>query len=250
MENLLLSLHIPDTHRPYHSKRAYNLCLEVASYFGVDDIILYGDYADFYAIHQHGNKHPRLPSLLEKEIESVNDGLDELELLFPDASKTYIEGNHEFRLERFLVNQAPALYGIINCKTLFNIKERGWKWVPYGPDQKVRVLNSHLYARHEALGTSTKVTAAKGMCSICYGHIHRIEEGHMVGLDGKEHVVFSCGWLGNKKLKVYNYVKTHHQWQLGFALVYVDPKTKNFYHQIVHIKEDYTCMVNGKRFKG
>jgi hypothetical protein len=40
---------------------------------------------------------------------------------------------------------------------------------------------------------------------------------------------------------------------LGFGIVSVDPKTKLFYHQKIHILEvggKLSCMVNGKRFEG
>jgi hypothetical protein len=85
---------------------------------------------------------------------------------------------------------------------------------------------------------------------VVYGHIHRIEESHIVGLDGTNHVAFSVGWLGDKrKDKIFNYVKGHWQWQLGFGLVWVDPATNYFYHQKIHILDNYTCVVNGKKYK-
>jgi hypothetical protein len=91
------------------------------------------------------------------------------------------------------------------------------------------------------------------MQNVVYGHIHRIEKAYVVGLDESEYVNFSCGWLGDKrKTDVFGYVKGHHQWQLGFALVYVDAKTGNFYHQIIHILEHgktVSCFVNGVRFE-
>ena len=55
---------------------------------------------------------------------------------------------------------------------------------------------------------------------------------------------------GNKKLdEVYGYVKGHHQWQLGFGLAWVDTSTGYFYHQKVHILDNYSCVIDGKVFK-
>ena len=108
-------------------------------------------------------------------------------------------------------------------------------------------------ARHEPLSSSAKATASKALCSLVYGHIHRIEESHIVGLDGTNHVCFSVGWLGDKrKDKIFDYVKGHWQWQMGFGLVYVDTKTRIFFHHKVHILEvgnKVFCLVNGKKYE-
>lgn len=223
--------------------------LEVSQTLGVNEVVILGDYADFYSVSSHA-KDPRILQMLTDEVESVLDGLDEIDKLFPNAAKVYLEGNHEFRLERYLIDKAPSLFGVTDTEHLLKLNKRpGWTFRPYSPHQAHKVLGSYLSARHEPLGTTAKATAGKALCSLVYGHIHRIEESHIVGLDGSNHVSFSVGWLGSKHHRVFSYVKTHWQWQLGFGLVWVDPATKYFYHQKVHILENYTCVVNGKKFK-
>jgi predicted MPP superfamily phosphohydrolase len=252
---LKLAVLIPDTHRPFHDKKAYALLIQVCVYLynlGIlSEIVILGDYADVYNLTGHGKDAGLVTSLVD-EIEDVNDGLDELDKLFPKAKKIYIQGNHEYRFERYINNKCPELFGVTQFDFLLNIAKRpNWKYIHYGPNQKYKVLDSYLTARHEPLASSAKATAAKALCSLVYGHIHRIEESHLVGLDGSNHVCFSVGWLGDKSLdKVFGYVKSHHQWQLGFGLVYVDDKSGYFYHQKIHILDNYTCVVNGKIFKG
>lgn len=246
------ALLIPDTHRPYHDRRAYNLMIKVAKEISLSEIVLLGDYADIYALNAHGGKNPTLPTTLIDEIEDVNKGLDELDTLFPKVKKVFIQGNHEFRFERYLLNNCPELFGITEFKNLIKIDMRkNWSYIHYGPNQSYKILNSKLTARHEPLASSAKATASKALCSLVYGHIHRIEESHLVGLDGTNHVCFSVGWLGDKRNDtIFGYVKGHHQWQLGFGLVYTNEDTGYFYHQKIHILDDYTCVVNGKLFKG
>jgi UDP-2,3-diacylglucosamine pyrophosphatase LpxH len=223
----------------------------IAQEIGIDDLVILGDFADFYAVNSHG-KDPSIHALLKEEIDSVNSGLDTIDRLFPSIKKTFIEGNHCYRLNRYIQNKAPEIFGLFDCEGLFKMNQRpGWKWVSYGPNQKHRILNSKLFARHEPLGTTSKLSASRSLCSFVHGHIHRIEEAHITGLEGQEHVVFSCGWLGDKrKDKIFGYVKGHHQWQLGFAIVYVEPETGFFYHEKIHILENYTCVVQGKLYKG
>jgi len=250
--SLKTALIIPDTHLPYEDKRAYKLMLQVADDIGIDEVCILGDYGDFYAVSSHG-RHPLLLHTLKEEVEAVNARLDELDNLFPRAKKVFIEGNHEHRLERYIQDKAPALFGVTDTEHLFGLDRRPlWRFIDYGPKQIHSVLGSFLRARHEPLGNSAKLTASRALCSLVYGHIHRIEESHIVGIDGSNHVAFSVGWLGNKDLhKIYGYVKGHHQWQMGFGLVYVNPKTRLFYHHKVHILTQggkYSCVVNGKLY--
>lgn len=243
---------VPDVHKPFHHVKAYNLMLKAAQFINPKHIYILGDYADFYSVSSH-QKHPEVFSMLKDEVVNVLMGLDQLDEMFPDAKKVFIEGNHEHRLERYLCERAPALFGVTSIEHVLELSGRpNWKFVPYGPNQQCAVAGSKLIARHEPLASSAKATAAKALCSLVYGHIHRIEESHIVGLDGSNHLSFSLGWLGDKRHdKVFDYVKNHHQWQLGFGLVYVDPKSHLFFHQKIHILEfgsKVQCVVNGKRF--
>lgn len=249
MMDLKLALIIPDCHIPFEDKKAYDLMVKVAIELQPDEIVILGDYADFYSVMSH-QKDPTVFSMLKEEIEAVNDRLDDLDFLFPKANKVFIEGNHEYRLERYLLSAAPALFGVTETKTLLNLNRRPrWKFREYGPNQSHQVLSSYLTARHEPLASSAKATASKALCSLVYGHIHRIEESHLVGLHGDNHVCFSVGWLGDKrKDKVFGYTKGHAQWQLGFGLAYVDPKSRLFFHQKIHII-DYKCVVNGVMYR-
>lgn len=249
--HMKLAVLIPDSHFPYHDQRAWKLfkkCIESLK-SEIAEIVFLGDFADFFAVNSHGT-HPQVFSMLIEEIESIKAEFDYFDKTFPKAKKVFIEGNHENRLERYLLQRAPALFGVTETQNVLTISGRpNWKFVPYGPNQMHKVLGSHLKARHQPIANSATLTARKAMTSLVYGHIHRIESAYSVGLEGKQHVAFSVGWLGDKhKDKIFGYVKNHHDWQLGFGLVWVNEETKHFYHQIVPIMDDYTCVINGKIF--
>lgn len=244
---------IPDTHRPFHHRKAYDLMLDVAKDLKPQHVYILGDYADFYSVSSH-QKDPRVFQMLQDEVVDVLGAIEQLDALLPDSKKVFIQGNHEWRLERYLLAQAPALFGVTSTEHVLGLENRpNWKFIQYCPNQMVSIAGSYLYARHEPLGSSAKATATKALCSLVYGHIHRIEQSHMVGLDGTNHVCFSVGWLGDKrKSEVFDYVKGHHQWQLGFGLAWVNPKTRLFYHKIVHILESgnkVSAVVNGKFYQ-
>jgi predicted phosphodiesterase len=248
-----LFLMIPDTHRPYHHQKAYNLMLKVGAALNPDCIILLGDYADIYGANSHG-KHAGVLETLEDEVMDVMAGLQELDDVFPDAKKVFLEGNHEYRLERYINSSAPALFGLTSIKDILEMDKRpNWIWIPYGPNQMYQVGNSALWARHEPLGPTAKASASKAMCSFIHGHTHRIESAYSVGLKGDQFICYSPGWLGDKrKDKIFGYVKQHHQWNLGFSFVYVDEKTGLFYVHIVNIIEDsgkVSCVANGVKYE-
>jgi UDP-2,3-diacylglucosamine pyrophosphatase LpxH len=245
------ALIIPDCHIPYHDERAYNLMLKVGKSVNPNEIVLLGDYADFYAVNSHG-KSGKLLANLKTEVNAVNQKLDELDGLFPKANKVFLEGNHEFRLERFLNDKAPELFDCVNVPHLFKLKERkNWKFVEYGPEQKYKVLKSKLYARHEPLGGGANVantTVTKCGGSVIFGHVHRIQEYQTVMIDGGNHRGITCGWLGDHRSEVMKYIKGHHQWAQGFSVVTVLPDG-TFYAQTIHII-NYKCVYGGKVFVG
>lgn len=248
---------IPDTHRPYHDRRAYNLMIrifqEIVSkyqHIAEFEIVILGDYADFYAVNSHG-RSPQMLHVLQTEVDDVNAGLDELDLLFPFAKKVFIEGNHEDRLSRYLSDKAPALFGITSTEHLFKLNQRpNWSFISWTPGQQYNVGGSKLIARHRPLATNAKGGLSKGVVNLVCGDIHKIEESNLVGLDGVEYTYFTVGWLGDKRNdKVFGYTNGHQQWQLGFGLVLIDEATKEFHKHICHIK-NYSCEVIGKIFKG
>lgn len=255
MTDLKQTLLIPDTHIDQEDKRAYDLMLWIASELqggkGPDEILILGDYGDFYSVSSHA-KSANAERHLVREVDAVNARLDELDAAWPEATKKFIQGNHEFRLERYINAKAPELFGVTDTQKILKLKERGWDYVPYTPDQLTQVGKSKLYARHEPLQGGTLPahgTAIKAGCSVVYGHIHTIQQSQVVMANGDEHLGISVGWLGDKRKDAFDYVKTHHQWSLGFGVCTWDPKTGLFFVDTVRIF-DYQALCEGKWYHG
>lgn len=245
--SLSRALIIPDCHRPFHSRRAYSLMLEVASFVGVDEIVILGDYADFYSVSRH-RKDPRVGTLLTEEVQSVREGLTELDRSFPSAKKVFLEGNHEKRLETYLIEQAPALFGVTEIQFLFELNQRArWSFVPFDRNQAYRVLDSDLYAFHRPKASSPKLHIQRSLVSSVYGDVHKIERAHAVTLDGRHLTAVCPGWLGDVRSRVFDYCASTPQWQLGFSIVSVD-SSKEFYIDQIEIKSGQ-AVYHGKVFK-
>ena len=247
-----------DPHHPFVDERAYKLCLGVFKDLGIDELVVGGDFADFFAVMAH-KKDPSIKIDFEEEVKVVNKELDKLDKLFPNIKKVFIEGNHEYRLFRYIRDKCPELFGLFDWQELLHFKpyrqkaRKNWEVVPYGPYQKYSVLGSKLIARHEPMAGgkyAAAQTVTKAGTSVIFGHTHQIQEHQIVMLDGQNHRGINAGWLGNKDKypQVFNYVKNHHQWALAFTVVYVLPDG-TFHAKVIHII-DYKCVVNGKLYTG
>jgi UDP-2,3-diacylglucosamine pyrophosphatase LpxH len=240
------ALVIPDCHIPYQDQSAYELMLAVAKDLDPDELVILGDYADFFAINSHGKDADMVGVLLMDEVQEVIAKLEELVRLFPNAKKVFCEGNHEYRLTRYLSQKAPDLFGVVDVPSILELDRLGFQYVPYGPNQKYNILGSKLIARHSPLAGGKHVamnTAEKAMCSVIFGHTHRIQEAQIVTISGENYRGISSGWLGDKNSKVMQYVKNHHQWALGFSIVSV-LEDGTWFNTLTHIIDD-KCMYNG-----
>lgn len=248
------TLVIPDCHIPYHDRHAYELMLWVAKQSKVNRIVILGDYADFYAVSSH-ERGANAERHLKREVMAVNGELDRLDELFPKVEKIFIQGNHEWRLERYLDARAPELFGLVDTPSLLKLEKRGWEYHPYTPDQLARIGQSKLYARHTPLGGGVMPchqTVLKAGCSVIYGHVHTAQSSQVVMANGDTHIAMSVGWLGDKKQDAFNYVAGHHQWSLGFGLVTMDDKDGFFWADTIRIfrtGNTYRCVANGAIFE-
>ncbi len=238
---------VPDTHRPYHDRRAWKLMMAAAKLLQPEVIVIIGDFADFYTVSSH-SKDPNRVKQLDVELKDVNEGLDELDKLGAEE-KVFVEGNHCDRLRRYLKDKAPELFGVVGVPTLFRLKERGWRYVPYKRHTKLGKV--HLTHDVGAAGRNATFQALDSyQHSIITGHAHRcqyIVEGNAVG-EFKLSAQF--GWLGDvEQVDYMNIAKARKNWALAFGIGYHDPSTNYVYFVPVPII-NYTCMINGTVLKG
>jgi len=238
---------IPDCHVPYHDRRATDLVLKVLAAFKPNVVVTLGDLFDFYAVSNH-SKDPNRAKLLEWEVSCANQFLDRLDR-FKIPRKIFIEGNHEFRLERYLRDKAPELYGLVNVQKLFNLRGRGWDFVAYKAFTKI----GKLHLTHDT-GRSGKYTAAQTLTdvqdNVVVGHAHRLQYVVEGNAKGKPHVSACFGWLGDRDKTDYMHkVRANRDWALGFGVGYLEPASR-LIHLVPVPLVNYTCVVEGKLYKG
>lgn len=226
------ALVIPDCHIPFESD-LYDVMLKIARLVPLSEIVLLGDYIDLYGLSFY-DKHPDLgdvADLFERELECTNVRLDELDELAvtqrkrgaDPVRKIYLEGNHEYRMVKFLDKNAQALRKRVKLRNELGLHQRPkWKWVPFTKTQIYNVLNCGLLARHcPPVGGTARNVAKQSGASVIYGHTHQYEIGTFVHkLTGDVHYAINAGWLGNGEERVFDYVQNRPNWSTAFGFVH------------------------------
>lgn len=242
--------YLTDPHIPFHSPRALNCALNCLADSNLGGLYLGGDIFDMYWAHDHGPKDPRIYSTLEHEAQEVNKFLDLIDMTWPTQKKVFIEGNHETRYERYVIKNAPSLFGMTSLPQVMNMHQRvNWNYVPFGNHQLKQVAGTDLYTKHAPRGSSGAAIMNANACNLLFGHIHRIIYETKTTGDGRILRVMSPGWLGNGEERAFSYVPGHQNWQNGFARIWVDLQTKDWRVEIIEIRNG-VCYANGRKYVG
>jgi hypothetical protein len=186
---------------------------------------------------------------LKQEVRSNNKRLDELDAIPGVKHKRFVAGNHEYRLQRYLMTKAPELFGMFSIRSLLRLKERGWLYTPYMRHVKIGPINfTHEAGNAGPLAHIRARAAFEG--NIVIGHTHRLAFQYQGNAQGEPHLGAMLGWLGDIEKIDYVHRVTALQWQLGFGLAYEDTETGLVHLQptpILEAKGQYFCVVEGQR---
>jgi len=217
----LTELVMADLHIPYHDVNAIETMygyLDVNK-INPDIIVILGDLIDFYQVSAF-SKDPTKMSVKE-EIDIAREFLVNLRYRYPDAKIIYYEGNHEQRLNRYLMDNAGELYelvqGLLEDKLQLDDLDIEYKTDPF----RIGKL-WHLHG-HERAGRSgnpeyiTNVMWKFVHDNFIVGHYHRSQEKVFKSIDG---TLYWGGVVGHLATTL-EYAKLNN-WTQGFAIVKYD----------------------------
>lgn len=199
LNGALKVLILSDIHIPYHDEVAVAAAIAHAKKKKPDVIILNGDIGDFYGVSRH-DKDPRRS--LSDELDAIRQFLFHLRKQFPTTRILYKIGNHEARMEIFLVKNAPVLLGVTDFElpVLLKFDELNIELVP--SLTLIRLGKLPIYHGHELpQGMSSPVNPARGIWmrvqeSLICGHWHRTSEHtESTGLNKQLSSCWSTGCL-------------------------------------------------------
>lgn len=233
---------IPDTHVPFEDGQAWAVAMAAARAFRPHRVVLLGDFADFYAVSFH-SKDPSRRASLKDELEAVNARLDEIHALGAERVD-YVAGNHEHRMERWIADKAPELFGMLTLPGILRIEERGWRWHPY---RKQSLKIGKLHVTHDVGHAGVfahRRSRVEYEGNVILGHSHRLSMEVQGTAAGSAHIGVMVGWLGDRHAVDYMHETKAAQWSHGFGLAYHERDTGNVHVVPVPIV-DYRCVVEG-----
>jgi hypothetical protein len=219
---------LPDAHRPYHDERTHQLLCKFIAETKPQRGMIIGDWLNLAGISKHNFERVQIKATepIDKDVESGNVGLDQIQKASPKTVWGFLEGNHEYRLVEFYYRHPEAGYSKFDIKKLLRLDDRGIRCVKYN-DQKHpsrRIAWGKLQFIHGSLcGESHAVQMAKqSSSSIAYGHTHDMQMATKKADDLNKHVAFSCGHIMDERSRAADYIKLNTCWRKGFVTVVWD----------------------------
>lgn len=212
-----------------------------------DECVIIGDFLDFNCISSHNDDKLRLVEgqRIKKDYAAGNTILDQLQACLPSKCKiTLVEGNHEYRMERF-IDKLPALEGWIEVERGLHLAERGINYVKGWAQGHVYRIGKAVFIH--GLYTNehhAKKTAMRYGTNIFYGHTHDIQtySAELKG-DDKTITASSMGCLCKYDLP---YMRGRpSKWQQGFGVFHFLPDGYFQFFQIRIFKHRFVSPEGG-----
>ena len=222
------ALILSDMHVPFHNNAAVLAAVKDGIAAKCDTVILNGDFMDCFA----GGFYRKDP----RDIDFKNEilmGVAVLEWLcaqFPKARIIFKEGNHDERLEAYLIDKAPILLDLAVCSWPSLLQFDRLKIEHVKNNRPIRVGKLNILHGHEYRFIFSPVNPARGLYlraqvhALC-GHLHKNSHHSEPNLEGKSISTWSVGCLCDLRPKYDPLAK----WQHGAARVKVLDKDGTFH---------------------
>jgi predicted phosphodiesterase len=206
-----------DLHMPFHSRESIKGAVDFGVDYGVDWVIIVGDGIDFYSI----SRYEKLKKYrnLQQEINICRDFEAYLRYKFPKARILWKKGNHEYRLDRYLMQPKAQDLEDLEClqfNKLLHLADFDIEMVETFTLIKAGELT--ILHGHEIPGGGENVARNKlkrAMSNIVFGHSHLIQEDIQKTINDKFIGSWSIGCLCHMSPD-YN---PYNKWLNGFGIV-------------------------------
>ena len=244
-----------DHQLPFRNQKLTDLSHSFLSSLKPDGLIYMGDLIDFPNLSKF-EANPDFTSTVQQGIDLGYQTLRDLKEsagLKKGSELIFIEGNHEVRLRRALINKLPQLFGIkqadvseeeksvLHLANLMKFNELGWIYwdepSDVYPHPEYEIVKG-LFARHgnfvrAKAGMSALANLDRVDGSIIQGHTHRLAITHHTRWTGQTMNQYSAIETGTMAdLEGLGYSKQP-DWQGGFLTLVVDRKNNTFHPELV-----------------
>jgi predicted phosphodiesterase len=216
---------VNDIHLGIHDKSAITTALTYFKKEKLDNLILNGDILDASSISRHP-KTSGMPNFTY-EINLAKTFLSNLQSDFPNVKIYFKEGNHEDRLQRYIMERAEQLDGLVDLETMLEFEKRNIHHVE--SLRYMSVNGIHVFHGHEIQVSgrnAVKRLYEKTAHSALMGHVHRVDHFVKKGTDEIYRDTYTVGCL----CKLKQAYMMHSDSQHGMAIIEKDGHVRN--HEI------------------
>ena len=210
-----------DLHMPFHDRATIESCVREARDRRARGFLINGDGMDMAGISPFFRRFTRARFVDELELGKQFVGW--LRSQLPDARIVWKQGNHEWRLIRFLAERAEELEDLpcLQLPSLLGLDAHGIEWVADKRKVmlgKLPVLHGHEFKQALSNVVSpARLAFLRGTSTVMVNHHHRTSEHHVRTLDNKDVAAWSVGCACYKAPEYDPY----NQWNHGYAMVEV-----------------------------
>lgn len=213
---------LSDIHIPYHSINEVEIAINHGLKYGIDSIYLNGDILDCARISRWA-VDPKMVNF-ETERDMFYSFIEFLQQL--DLPIYFKIGNHEIRIEAYLIRNSPELANLneLTISKLLHLEELG---IIVINDKQVCNMGKLIVIHGHEFGESifNPVNPARGLflkskSSTLCGHYHQTSEHHENNLKNDSMACFSTGALCNLRPNYRPFAYT--KWNYGFAKVEIE----------------------------
>lgn len=225
MEGYERIIFLPDIHVPYEDEDALGTALAFIRHFKPNYIFILGDLLDCYSLSRFDKDPARLLQLPD-EIKKGKQVLKAIRHVAPKAKITYVRGNHELRITKYLWRHAAELSTLpaLALPILLGFKELGIKYIENGSLNFKGLMIKHGKVTRSKSGYSGYGEMERSGISGVSGHTHRLGQIYKSNLGGMFTWV-EAGCLCNLYPE---YLEGEPEdWQHGLAYGYFEPGRGN-----------------------
>jgi UDP-2,3-diacylglucosamine pyrophosphatase LpxH len=244
---------IPDSHGAHIDPLARDACLRDIELLRPEEIILLGDHLDCGGVFSSHQRNYTLEMCEDyaSDVAACNDLLAQIQRAAPNAEIAYLEGNHEWHVERWVAREFDSYQ---DAQDLLSV---------YGPAARLHLRQRGItyYRRSEFYdGLTVPGTIRRGKCyythgiahaknaadihlqrfgdNVVFGHIHRSVSVITRSVTSAGYGAWCPGTLARMQ-PLYRHTEPT-AWAHGYAVQFVNTSTQRFAHLQIPIFADGT----------
>lgn len=200
-----------DFHIPFQDIQAVEAFRKYCTRVQPEVIVLNGDVLDMFMLSRFTKGEGRNPL---EEISECRELLSRLRAENPEASIYYVIGNHENRLEKYVLNKAPELASLVeDVFTILKTEDFGIEGCA-----SLTVNDNYVFKHGTLLGNKSGLSAIKEMensyMSGATGHTHRLAH-YIARKAGRKFTWMETGCLCSLTPEY----MVNPNWQQGFGVI-------------------------------